>query len=1081
MKKNRRLGTRLTLYFILSTIMPLLVAGLAFGFGFVQFNEQTIQKRQSNIVEIGSVYIENYFDNLLEKINLMAGLVDRDNPKWISAIEATCQRAHEAYLSLTIIDMQGDEIARLENCREVSGAELQNYSSDEAFFRAQRGETYVRNVSFNQDSQPISTISLLSETKDGSKVVIVSRVDLGNIWQPLNALNIGDEGYLFVVDQRGNLIGYRDLEMIRQERNLVFMPSVAPLLVGQSGVNAQRYVGLLGEEVIGSSAVVPNLNWGLVLEQPTAQVYATRNSLAIQLLALLIVFAITATVTALFTTRSIVTPIEKLEKAAKSISAGDLHTRVDIQSDDELGVLALTFRKMQDELSASYRDLERRVTDRTRDLNIASNLSRQITQVLGMDELLHLMVDQTREGFNLYGVSVYLYQPKTSELTLKATAGIEERQIEKAVRIINIAARPSLVAQTARERNQIVINDVSRSDIYLLDPSLPDAKSEAVFPMVVGAELIGVLDLVSEQTERFSETDVQILNTLAEQISIAVRNAQIYSEQEQVAAELRRAHEKLELYRFWFESSPDPIITYDTQGIVANANSAFERVFGWTLDEIVGKRLDFVPEESRHTIKGLIEALYRDGKVVAADDGKRSTKDGRILDVQLSAALIKNDDGEFSGNMSIFRDVTHQKQIERRIAERTRDLNIASNLSRQITQVLDMDKLLHLMVEQTRDGFNLYGVSVYLYKQETRELTLEATTNEEERRIKKAAQVISIEARPSLIAQAARERNQVVINDVSLSEDYLADPTLPNARSEAVFPMIIGTHVVGVLDLLSERIDRFDESDIQILNTLAEQVSIAVRNAQLYRVQVQAAAELRRADEMKTQFHSSVSHELRTPLNAIINYVDMVIGGLAGPVSEEQKELLNHSLQSSKHLLSLINDILDMSKIQAGKMTLFVEENINLYEILDEVISDAATMLKDSPVKFAMDIDRDLPILSCDKRRIRQILLNLLSNAHKFTEEGTVTLSAKNKGDHILFSVSDTGAGIPSALQPIIFEPYVQTLDGAKKEQGTGLGLPISRSFARAHGGDLWVESTMGKGSIFFFSLPVKHGNENKN
>jgi PAS domain S-box-containing protein len=538
--------------------------------------------------------------------------------------------------------------------------------------------------------------------------------------------------------------------------------------------------------------------------------------------------------------------------------------------------------------------------------------------------------------------------------------------------------------------------------------------------------------------------------------------------------------DKRELYRFWFEASPDPVITYDTDGKVTNANSAFETTFGWTLKEIIGRWLDFVPEESRHTVKGLVETLYRDGKVVAAGDAKRLTKDGRVLDVQLSAALIKNNSGQTTGNISIFRDVTLQKQMEKRIAERTRDLNIASNVARQITQVLDMDELLHLMVDQMKEGFNLYAASVYLYHPETKELLLEATTDEEERQMKKAVLAISLEARPSVVAQTAREQKMVVINDVSQSDIYLLDPSLPNGKSEAVFPMVVGTHLIGVLDLLSEKMDRFSETDIQILNTLAEQIGIAVRNVQLYSVQVQAAAELRRADEMKTQFHSSVSHELRTPLNAIINYVDMVMGGLAGPVSEEQKELLNHSLQSSKHLLNLINDILDISKIQSGKMTLFVEDHVDMYEILDSAIGDAATMLKNKPVKFALDIDRGLPTLSCDKRRIRQILLNLLSNANKFTEEGTVTLSAKNKGDHILFSVSDTGAGIPSELQHIIFEPYVQSLDGVKKEQGTGLGLPISRSFAQAHGGRLWVESVAGKGSIFFFSLPIRNDEEKK-
>jgi PAS domain S-box-containing protein len=805
----------------------------------------------------------------------------------------------------------------------------------------------------------------------------------------------------------------------------------------------------------------------------THEIDVLRNNIFFLVLAITVVAVLTIFLSTWFLLQLYITlPLAILTQGIEEFAKSGYSLRLEPLEQNELNIISEQFNAVADQIQARDQLLEQRVADRTRDLDIASKLSRQITKILDMDDLLHLMVDQTRESFNLYNASVYLYQPETRELILAAT-DTEESQVQEAVRVIGIDAQPSLVAQAARMQKQVVINDVTQSTDYLVDNSLPDARSEAVFPMVIGAHLVGVLDLISEKTDRFSDADVQILNTLAEQVGIAVRNAQLYAVQVQAADELRHAHEKLELYRFWFESSPDPIITYDTQGYVTSANSAFESIFGWTLDEIIGKRLNFVPEESRHTVKPLIEALYRDGKVIAADDGKRSTKDGRILDVQLSAALIKNNAGEVSGNVSIFRDVTRQKQMERKIADRTRDLDIASKLSRQITQVLDMDELLHLMVDQTKEGFNLYGASVYLYQPETRKLTLEATTDEEERQMKKAVRIISIDAHPSLIAYTARERKRFVINDVSQSAEYLVDPSLPDTRSEAVFPMMVGTHLIGVLDLVAERTDRFGDSDVQILTTLAEQIGIAVRNVQLYSVQVQAAAELRRADEMKTQFHSSVSHELRTPLNAIINYVEMVAGGVVGPISEEQKELLSLSLQSSNHLLSLINDILDISKIQAGKLTLFVEDDVDLYEILDSVIGVAAGMFKHRPVKFEMDIDRGLPILSCDRRRIRQILLNLLSNASKFTEEGAVTLGARNCGDHILFSIKDTGAGIPSELLSIIFEPYVQTLDGVKKEQGTGLGLPISRSFAQAHGGNLWVESTVCQGSTFFFSLPL--------
>ena len=414
-----------------------------------------------------------------------------------------------------------------------------------------------------------------------------------------------------------------------------------------------------------------------------------------------------------------------------------------------------------------------------------------------------------------------------------------------------------------------------------------------------------------------------------------------------------------------------------------------------------------------------------------------------------------------------------QTFLEQRVAERTRDLGIASEVSRQITRVLDMEVLLPEFVEKTRQGFNLYFVSVFLFNEETQELMLDAGTGGEGAMMKADAKPININAHPSLVAQAARERQNVIVNDVKYSEGYFRNLLLPDTASEAAFPMLVGNHLVGILDMQSEEKDFFGEDEIQIFVTLAEQIAIAVRNAGLYGFQMRVADELRRSDLMKNQFLSSVSHELRTPLNAIINFVEMVALGLVGPITEEQKELLNNSLESSTHLLQLINDILDISKIQAGKLTLFIEQDVDLYSVLNTVIEIVQPMFKEKQLKLVQDIDNNLPLISGDKRRIRQVLLNLLSNAIKFTNEGTVTLSVKLEGTGVMFAVIDTGIGIAPEAQSAIFEPFVQTTDGIKLEQGTGLGLPISRSLVQAHGGELWVESQSGEGAAFYFSLPI--------
>ncbi len=242
----------------------------------------------------------------------------------------------------------------------------------------------------------------------------------------------------------------------------------------------------------------------------------------------------------------------------------------------------------------------------------------------------------------------------------------------------------------------------------------------------------------------------------------------------------------------------------------------------------------------------------------------------------------------------------------------------------------------------------------------------------------------------------------------------------------------------------------------------------------LYSEQVQVAEKLRAVDNIKSQFLASMSHELRTPLNAILNFTEFVALGILGEVNDAQVDALNKSIDSGRHLLSLINDVLDMTKIESGMMKLFVEPDINIHAELRQVIATAETLLSEKPeVTFIKDIDANLPTLLGDRRRLRQVLLNLISNAVKFTDEGSVTLSIKHRGENMLFAVTDTGPGIALADQSMIFEPFRQTETGIRHATGTGLGLPISKRLVESHGGRLWVESEPGDGAAFYFTIPV--------
>jgi signal transduction histidine kinase len=255
------------------------------------------------------------------------------------------------------------------------------------------------------------------------------------------------------------------------------------------------------------------------------------------------------------------------------------------------------------------------------------------------------------------------------------------------------------------------------------------------------------------------------------------------------------------------------------------------------------------------------------------------------------------------------------------------------------------------------------------------------------------------------------------------------------------------------------------------------EIRVKERTAELEDAKAQTEAALTKAveaDRLKSQFLASMSHELRTPLNAILTFNELMQMGTFGPVNEEQVDYLGKSLQSGRHLLSLINDVLDITKIQSGMMKLFVEDGFDVTTEVQAVAETAKRLLGGKPVEIVLDVDTEISPLTCDKRRLRQVMLNLMSNAVKFTETGTITLSVKQQTDHLLFAVMDTGPGITADQHDMIFEPFVQTVDGIKHAGGSGLGLPISKRIVESHGGQLWVESTPDDGSDFFFTLPLQ-------
>jgi signal transduction histidine kinase len=280
-------------------------------------------------------------------------------------------------------------------------------------------------------------------------------------------------------------------------------------------------------------------------------------------------------------------------------------------------------------------------------------------------------------------------------------------------------------------------------------------------------------------------------------------------------------------------------------------------------------------------------------------------------------------------------------------------------------------------------------------------------------------------------------------------------------------PLIIGERLLGLLDVQDAQPNRFVPSDVDVFSTLAGQIAIALENSHLF-------DELKSLDRLKSEFLASMSHELRTPLNSIIGYSDLILMGVNGPLNTEVTEDLHVIRDSGQHLLRIINNIIDYAKLESGRMVLEYQK-VNLNALLYEIETEYLPFLQHRPVKLELEIDHDLPQIEADKQRLKQILMNLVSNAIKFTRQGFIRIHAFCEEESLILAVQDTGVGIHQSELTTIFEHFRQ-LDGSSTRQveGSGLGLAITLHLVQLHGGTIKVESKLKKGSTFFLRLPIE-------
>jgi signal transduction histidine kinase len=721
-----------------------------------------------------------------------------------------------------------------------------------------------------------------------------------------------------------------------------------------------------------------------------------------------------------------------------------------------------------------------------------------------------------RQGGAYHGVAFYNASPDLADF-------IRRRPVTP--------GRHTITARVALERRTIHVHDLQADPEYTyalrdVDP----IRTELGVPMFRGDEVVGVIILYKLEVKPFTDKQIELVTTFADQAVIAIENVRLFKELETRNRDLTKALDQQtatsEILRAISSSLTDvqPVFNtivqsglrllggYSASMMLLRNDDGLDLVaYTSTSDEADASLahafplpLRSIPPGERAIHERRAHAVEDVESAPDATDVMRETGRARGWRSNLFVPMIRDDvalglisitrreRGPFAADQIALLEIFAAqaviaienarlfKELQARTAQLTHsveELTALGEVSRALSSTLDLETVLTTIAARASQLTGTDDCSVWEYDETAEEFHWRASLRLDEE-VAAVARQTAIPRGVGALGRMAVTRSPVQFADIAAADAYRAPlrEVLLRAGTRAILavPLLRDDRLIGGLTVNKSTPGAFTPDVIELLRTFAVQSALAIQNARLFREIEDKGRQLEVASRHKSDFLANVSHELRTPMNAILGFNEMILAGIYGDVPQELQVPLTDIQTSGQHLLRLINNVLDLSKIEAGRMELALDD-YSAQDTVDSVRVSLGSLAAQKGLDLVTSVAADVPLARGDAGRITQCLLNLAGNALKFTRQGQVEIGVEQRGDLLCYWVRDTGIGIaPDQLETVFGEFRQGDATVAREFGGTGLGLSITRRFVEMHGGRIWVESEPGRGSTFSFTIPLR-------